>query len=1428
MVPRRTHRVLNWKLVVGLLVGGVVVVGGVLLLHAVQVQRTAEAILREAEAAEAEAKNLQTQGKQEEAEKKLQEAVQKYQRYIGLQPKDTQNLAKLALLLATQAEKPGTPMRAKLQAREALEMASSRDPENPELLRKLADISFQVGMHTQATTYYRRLRELQPNDPSVAIQLARSLIQTEHFREALSILEQVVAEDKSALAAYEELANLLMEKMQDPDRAEGVVQQMILANPDQARAYVIRARLYQRRKEFDKARQDIQKALELAPRSVEVLLTAAELALAEGNLARASQYVAEAAVLAPGEERVLAAQARLGQLTEDFSGAAEALRQMKDPQALIPLVSVLLQKGDAQGVRDVIKKMEKLQFRPEVIQFFEAQVLILERQWRKASYLLERIRPDLERLGDLARRADLLLGACYEQLGLPDKQLAAYQRVLEYDPNLVMARIGAASALLRMGQIERAVAEFRKIRNPDELQKAYQNAGLRPAIYRLLVAEAFQTPEGQRDWSRLEEFFEKMGPLQEGEKIPVALMRADLLTKQGKLAEARSLIEQFFQQHPNHPGLASALIGLVAAQEGPESALKMLEEFQGKLADDRAVRLMQISLAAQLGGQRARAILAELEQHAEKLPQAHSGELWEHLGLAYYLLGARPEAQRAWKKAVSAGVSEPRLFLALFELSREMDDGRGMQEAADQLAEALGRRSAEWNYAEAARLVWAVRKGQLEHRSLVRAKQHLHEARQSRPTWHKLLLLEGEIALMENRPDDAIRLYQEASNLAPLDPLHLQQLVQLLYARGRFEEAKQQLDRLGQQAMSPQMERLRIELDERTGQLERALELAAQTVAKSNQATDFLWYGHLLSRAGKLSEAEQAFRRAIELAPALTEAWLACVAALMAQNKPSEAEKLLRQAQVQLPQDQAPLFLAHAYELIGQPVRAAEQYELLLQSRPNEIDLLDRAAAFYFRTGQLEKAAKTLNELLELAQKDPKKYQAQILGARRALARTLAAMGDYRRHLHALRLVDENIHQEKDSLVDLQLKALILAKRPERAAQQQAIEILETVQKQLQIKGQRLSPEEQFLLAQLYDSVGQWTMAREQMLDLLAQRGVGDRFVEAYLEMLFRHAVPASEIKVWLNRLEKIAPNAPPTVAMKARYLVLVRQPQEAVELVKKSIPRPLPPEQVARLRDAAALLEELNQYEAARQLYQEFAETAPGGSIVLAEFLGRHGTLDEALAQCEAAIGTLKMEAIITSAVNILTAQRKRATQQHFRKVEGWILQALEENPLSRVAPFQLARLLDLQGRYDELIRIYRELMGRSDLSEFERAAAANNLAYVLAVSGKNPKEALEYVQQAIAILGPMPYLLDTQAMAYFGLGEPGKAVALLREAISMDPTGLRYFHLALAHMAANDQQAAAKALQVAKDAHALSIDQIPELERALYQELVKKVGSF
>ncbi len=1413
MAQRHYRKQLNLKLAIALPVAAVLIVGGVYLVHGMQVRRTAEVMLRKAEQAEADGD--------------MEEAIKFYQYYVRYQQKDDAAFCKLALLMADQADEPGASAGTKRAARGALEIASTRDPDNMEVLRELADLSYELNMPARAMAHFERLRQHDPDDSALGVKLARCQIATDRHRAALSTLERVIANDRHNVEAYSELAGLLGGHLEDRDRADSVLNQMISANPKSPDAYVARARFHRQNKDMEKARADIHQALELNRKSLNVLLAAAELAVYDGQNKEAKDHLDQAQALYPDDERVYEARARVSRIEKDLTSAEADLRKIGGSRALFALISVQLQKGDVQAARETMKKMKKSGFRPELLDFFEAQALIIERQWRRATYLLEKARPDLERIGDLGRRVDLLLALCYEQLGLPDRQLVVHQRLLDHDPSMVAARLGYASALLRLGQAERAIIEFRKIRNQKDLEACYQSATLRASMFRLLVADAMRAPEAERDWTEVEEFLDNVEALEDEEPIQLVLMRADELVKQGKADEARQLVEKTAEDHPNSSALLNTLVALVSVDDGPEAALALVDRLKDRLGGGLSEQMVRIGLAARMGGQKGREMLAVIAAEAEDRSANDRAKLWERLGIAYYLLGDRAKASEVWGKAADAPNTDPRIHLARFELAREMGDKTAMVQAADSVRESQGSRSAEWNYCEAARLVWLIQRGETDEKSLVRAKQYLQEAAQARPNWHKLLLLEGEIAVMEGRPDDAIRAYQEASRAGRLDSSHLGQLVQLLYSRGRFEEAKEEMDKLGDRRLSPTMDRIRVELDERTGDLEQALNLAADTVKDSNRPTDFLWYGHLLARAERYDEAEKAFRKCTELGPQVPDGWLALVAALTAQQKTAEAEQVVREAQIALPEDRTPMVLAHCYELLGQFDRAEQQYLHAVAVRPDDLALLRRVATFYQRLKQPEKAAKYLNDMIQVAGKDPEQHQRDLIWARRSLARALAVTGDYRHHRQALRLLDQNAESSGTEAADLRLKAAILAKRPEREARKRAVEILESLRKDLEETGRSLSPEEQFLLAQLHDSLGNWLDCQQLMLDLLARDAKDPRILAAYVDMLFRHGTSPRDVKVWVSKLESAQPDAPATIAAKARLLVKLRQPEEAVKTVLGAIPRPLPRDQLVRLRDAAALLEELGQIDAARDLYKEFAEKAAGGSILLAGFLSRHGTVEEALAQCEAARGAMRVESILGTAVSVLREQQGRHTPEQARKVEGWIQQALDENPQSKFAQLQLARLLDIQGRYDELIRVYRTFLARDDLADQERAAVWNNLAFVLAAGDHDGQEALEMADQALAVLGPVPNVLDTRAIAYLALGKGDPAVQLLREAISDSPSGLRYFHLALAHSATDDLDAAARAIEVGRDAHQLSIHEIPEIERAKYKQLMRAIES-
>jgi hypothetical protein len=64
---------------------------------------------------------------------------------------------------------------------------------------------------------------------------------------------------------------------------------------------------------------------------------------------------------------------------------------------------------------------------------------------------------------------------------------------------------------------------------------------------------------------------------------------------------------------------------------------------------------------------------------------------------------------------------------------------------------------------------------------------------------------------------------------------------------------------------------------------------------------------------------------------------------------------------------------------------------------------------------------------------------------------------------------------------------------------------------------------------------------------------------------------------------------------------------------------------------------------------------------------------------------------------------------------------------------------------------------------------------------------------------LGPHPDLLDTRGMIHLALGENRLALADLEESI-LEPTALKYLHLACAQFAMNQTEAARKSLLQAR----------------------------
>lgn len=145
-------------------------------------------------------------------------------------------------------------------------------------------------------------------------------------------------------------------------------------------------------------------------------------------------------------------------------------------------------------------------------------------------------------------------------------------------------------------------------------------------------------------------------------------------------------------------------------------------------------------------------------------------------------------------------------------------------------------------------------------------------------------------------------------------------------------------------------------------------------------------------------------------------------------------------------------------------------------------------------------------------------------------------------------------------------------------------------------------------------------------------------------------------------------------------------------------------------------------------------------------------------------------------------------------------------ENALRQIASFlpknlknslQLAMIWDRLGDREEVIGHYRAALE----SDSESMIVLNNLAAVLGQEESTRREALELIDQAIAIEPDSPILLDTKALILLGSGTPGaveKAVSLLEKATEIEPELKNHqLHLALAYLRANEKKKAADVVE-------------------------------
>lgn len=1262
--------------------------------------------------------------------------------------------------------------------------------------------------------------------------------------------------------AYVLLAAIFDEKKGDRDSAKRILDRLLQDNAADYSAWLSYAKWCRQRGDLPGAARAVKKAAALAPDDPETMIASFEIFLAERKLDEAAGVVRTAMEKYASDDRIIRAAAMLAIQQAAPARAIEILQdgiKKAGPQPALAfmLADLLLQENqlaEVDKVMDVLK--ESLGSSNPVIGMLEARLLIARQKWLPAKQKLERVRPLVTASADLTRQVNLLLGQCHEQLGQYDEQLEANRRVLGDDPTSLAARVGAANALVASGKPEQALAEFELVAGSIAPEKLPAIPQVWSPLLQLRINAQSRKPAADRDWSRVDELIEMLGGSEQISDEQIAIIRADLLVRKDEPKEAIDLLEKALKANPNSVPLRSSLTTLELRQNGPEDAQAIIDKTPPSVRDKPGFMLVEAQVVSRPGrrgpdagasdgdagatdgdaGAAAVERLKEIEKRAMKLESKDdAARVISGLASLCFGLRQRGEAERLWAKAVELRPDDLRLRMVLLDMARDEADAAKVKAAAAEIVKLAGPTSALGRFAEATSRIIDARKslrqraapsddvggemGKAERANLREARNLLIEAENERPGWADIQQLFAELDGLEGDIPASIERLQKAVRLGAGNPEVVRQLVALLYASNRFDEAQQVLGTIGPDGLGG-FERISAELKLRGGNVDEAVAIAERTVKDdSMNASELLWLGQLLSRSGKSARGEEVLSRAVEAAKDRPEAWLSLIAHQISTGRRGIAERTLDRAGESLSGLERQLVLSQGSEMLGRPDDAERYLKEAVAERKDDLNTLRALAAFVVRRGKLVEGRELLSKIIESPNRSANDRVIKVW-ARRTLAELIAERGNYATLQKAISVLEQNTDADGElGPEDRAIAIRLLADRPEPSSWRRAIELLSALR-----KSQPLSISQRLMVAQLREKLGLWEDCRSELLSLVAMPDAPVAIYVMLVERLIDHD-DTSSARTWLQRLRQKAPEAPATLALEAKLAMAEKDRPTAVAAARKLMPSgPVPDEQLPQLGSTAKLMEDLGFPKAADKLLTEFAERSPDGIVARAEFLGRQKRPEESLRLLETAWDRVPLDRLLRTAVFVARVQGTSLEPAVRSRIDKLFVRARRQDPGSLVIELLDAEMREIQGQSDEVESMYRKLLAQSGLEKTQRAIIANNLAFHLARK-ETAKEALELIESAIRELGPHPDLLDTRGVIQTELGNYSKAVEDLREA-ALIPTPVKLLHLAVAQEGAAQIEGARRSLARARKL-GLIADQLSKADRARLERLDAALGT-
>jgi len=1415
---------LNLRWMAGLLIGTFCLAGITYLVHEYQMRKNAQAFLREA--------------KRIRDEDRLEEAAIYLRRYIALAPNDPEGQIIYGEVLAD--------MQRYQPAYFILDKVVQKHPDRDDVRRRLVKVAQEVHAYKEAIVHLDHLLVASPKDPELLEQLGICQSSKALFDEAAKSFKQSIENDPARVDASLRLAYVLRQKLDQPEEADTVMNDMVKKNPDNFRAYLTRARWWKecladlatskvQPKRFtpvklrELADTDIAQAMKMEPDNLEVIGLATQVAIERGQPDEAKRQAQRGIELYPNEHRFYL---MLAELESKSSHPAEAIAILKKGVDVIPaqddlkwsLATLLIDAGDFEHAAGLISKLKAAKRPAPLIVYLEAQTKVRQGDWNAAIPLLETARLGLHDSPVLLRQVDLWLGMAFRESAMPERQLATLRRVANESPEWVPGRLQLAEALAASNHLDEAIVEYRQITG--------KPAAALPAtvgIARSLLISNVRRPAGAQDWR---EFDEAINRLDQIGTTPgaAAVFRMEKLLAQDKREEAQKVVADAREKNPDLSELWISQISLAQTDGNYALVDSLVQEAIGRFGDTPTFRLLQARLISQRDGKNG---LGQLQKLAEPKDDWTAQQKLQFSANIAPVLAAVGDYDDALNKLTAVSKVEPknlRIRISQLEMAFQSKNLEVMKQVLEEVR-SLTAEGAVWHYGEAIVLTLQAQTSD-EAKNLARAMDHLEKARKLRPTWEKIPKLAGDIYEMRGDLKSAGDQYLEAVRLGERSQAVTNRTLALLCTEKRFEDADKLLRtiRESQGLLSDSVARVEVDLSLQFGRKDEALKAIEQLMKTSTKAQDHLWAGQVYATVEKFPEAEEHFRLAVKEHPEDPRPWLGLVQTLMVAKKTQEAEQAVEEAKAAISEDKSLLVIGRCYEILGKSDLAKANYQAAVEKDPNNFGASQNWIDYLLKTGAIGEAEPTIRKVIESSTGSDELSQSKLNWAQRKLVIALVSRGRREQLLEALNLVDRSLAGADKSIEDRRMKALILAGLGSRDQRREAIGLLERVLEQA--PSASTANEDRFLVARLSLADGDLGKARTELQKLVGARRDDPRYLSAYIQLALQ-ANETSEADFYLSALRKLAPDDLGTADLQTQVLYARNRFNDIAEVLKNVGSRAASAqekpemaaarklwsakkfEEFARLLTSTGKKGEAAKYNSeAERLYSQIAKDKGEEMLALAEFLARGTQVDRALDlfQEHGAVSPPFRIASVTFAVmknpNATPAQLAR-TQDLLRKNEE-----SHDHPI--LLTLVAADLLNWRGQFEEAAKMYREVLRRDP----RNLAALNNLGVLLAFTGGDSDEATRLIQQAISIGGPKASLIDSRGLIHLAGGQPEKALVDFEQALREGENGERKFHYALTMAKLNQLKEAKKALNQAIELKLNQVDLHP-LERPEFAKL-------